>query len=918
MGPVTRTGVIDVATSDFDWERLPAEVCRALARAVSGRPRVGDATAVEILRAQVPIPDEAFLERRAVLDELLELWLPVDPVALERVYATAIEDPPAQLATSNRQRLIRLRRRNRTEKLRGAVLEALLAAGGRAGGLPGVESLRHYLVVPTTGNRPAPLFPYQQKAVGLIRDAARAGTGAPVHGLLVMPTGSGKTKTAVSWLVEDHLAHGRKVLWLTHRVELQQQAALAFVNEASVLRGRRDRLRMRLIGGGYSPATTAAADDFDVAIATIGALRLHPESAGKLLARDDVIVVVDEAHHATAPTWRRLVKAALGNGEPVIGLTATPTRMSVEEREDLSALFGGRVLARVDTRDLINTRYLAQPRIQRVETLVDAEVDLKGSDLDYLKQFGELSPRLAGQLANNMGRNRIIVDTWRRGPGGGEGFGPTIVFAVNTIHAQLLAERFQAAGVAADWLSYTRAGRSEVLEKFRAGALQVVVNVEILTEGVDLPGVQTVFLCRPTQSEVLLSQMVGRALRGPEVRGTELAYLVSFRDHWEQFTEWLDPIDVLPPEEFDPTATPAPAEPEESEQDLGVFVEIPRDLIERAAAEAERAFPAKVGEVYDSVPAGWYSFETETQNDDDEVEVRRHTVFVAQHQLGGYDQFDDAARADAASLDVDGEPLQTRFFGFTANPLPPPRQLELLGVYARENHSLPPRRPIEARKGISPRQVAEGILADDLRHSEGRARIEAAAALAPELVDAFWGGIDGYVEEVGRLLAHHEAHGLWPLDVERHGPYLRSDDRVDFEWGTHSIDLTATLAAVIGNPALFPDTLPQPTGGICWAPTPLRGAWALYEYATQRIIVTPLLDSAHTPEFVVPCLIYHELLHHQDHHLGHDCGPSGHGGDFRDRERRHPQYVEASAWLDSFEDHHIDQRHAPHDKTNAT
>ena len=64
---------------------------------------------------------------------------------------------------------------------------------------------------------------------------------------------------------------------------------------------------------------------------------------------------------------------------------------------------------------------------------------------------------------------------------------------------------------------------------------QVLINVEMLTEGYDAPRTQTIFLARPTQSEALLSQMVGRGLRGPQAGGTKRAYLVTFVDTWKQF-----------------------------------------------------------------------------------------------------------------------------------------------------------------------------------------------------------------------------------------------------------------------------------------------------------------------------------------------------------------------------------------------
>ena len=76
------------------------------------------------------------------------------------------------------------------------------------------------------------------------------------------------------------------------------------------------------------------------------------------------------------------------------------------------------------------------------------------------------------------------------------------------------------------------------IEKYRNGELQVLINVNILTEGIDLPQTKTVFLARPMVSKVLMTQMVGRALRGVKAGGTEKAYIVSFIDQWNEKIAW--------------------------------------------------------------------------------------------------------------------------------------------------------------------------------------------------------------------------------------------------------------------------------------------------------------------------------------------------------------------------------------------
>lgn len=880
------------AAPDFEWARIPAEIRRAFARALDGG-RPSDDTALRVLAERCAVPGEAFFRDAKVIETALKDWLPVDPVALGYVYAVGSADPPRGRTDNDRVRLSRLRKQNKTPKLRAALAEALLAAGGRIADVAGVDALRSYLLVPTSGPDPKPLFPFQRDVLEEVRSHTHR-DARPPHGLIVMPTGSGKTKTAVWWLMEDALSAGKKVLWITHRKELLEQSALAFVEAASLLRGRQDALRMRLVGGGFGAgrATTIAEPDYDVAVATIGSLSRNLPAVEKLLQREDVVVVVDEAHHSTARTWRRIVELAQETNDAVVGLTATPTRMVEEERRDLSGLYSGRVLARADMRELINARYLAQPLPQRVETLVPADVDITRADLDYLARFGELSPRMAMGLAKNAPRNKTIVETWLKGPGEGRTYGQTIAFAVSVAHAIVLAEAFQAVRVEADWISHTRPERHDLIEKFRRGELDVLVNVEILTEGVDLPKVETVLLCRPTQSEVLMSQMIGRAMRGPEVGGTESAYLVSFRDHWEQFTQWLDPIDLLPPEIIDPpTAPPAPPT---------VQVPLPIELIRRAAAEAVERWPAEVGQTYDTIPAAWYAFELEVELPDGEIEARRHTVFVAQHQLGGFDAMGTRALRDKGQLDTDAVALQAEFFGEVADPRPAEEHLALLARFAREHGQLPPRRAIEAREHVAPRHLAEQIIEQDLRLTERRELIAKARDAAPELVDGFWGGTERFATEVLQLAGFYEARGQWPLDIERHGPYLRGADRVDYSWGDGVRDLDQAFERVTADRDLFPVSLEPPAGGIGWAQRLSVSAWGLYEPDEEAITISPLLDSDEAPDYVLEFLVFHELLHHED--KLRDWTGLPHGGDFRQRERRFARHVEAEGWLDAWEE----------------
>ena len=115
-----------------------------------------------------------------------------------------------------------------------------------------------------------------------------------------------------------------------------------------------------------------------------------------------------------------------------------------------------------------------------------------------------------------------------------------------------LTSLFKKAGIKADFIvssvkdaitgvTISREDNERKLDDYRNGKLQVLINVNILTEGVDLPKTKTVFLARPTVSSILMTQMVGRALRGTAAGGTASAYIVSFVDHWNEHIAWVNP-----------------------------------------------------------------------------------------------------------------------------------------------------------------------------------------------------------------------------------------------------------------------------------------------------------------------------------------------------------------------------------------
>lgn len=384
--------------------------------------------------------------------------------------------------------------------------------------------------------------------------------------MIVLPTGGGKTYTAVNWLLRHAVDKGSKVLWIAHRHMLLNQAAQAFADNAfSSAMPNVGSFTYRIVSGhkDHAKASSISLQD-DVIIASKDSLRSQLERVNRWLSgQTDAFLVVDEAHHATAKTYRQLIEL-LVNSVPhlkVIGLTATPFRTLESERGLLSKIFkdgvvDGRVVRddvgiayQIGLQDLINRFILARPYIDACQTEEHFGDSLGARDIDLMRRFDRIPDKVAMQMVASRERNRLIVETYVKNR---EKYGKTILFAVNIKHAVTLQELFSAAGVKSDYVvstlkdddtgkSRTQAENDAVLERYSSGDLEVVINVNILTEGVDLPKTQSVFLTRPTSSTIMMTQMVGRALRGTKAGGTDKCYIVTFMDGWDERVAWVNP-----------------------------------------------------------------------------------------------------------------------------------------------------------------------------------------------------------------------------------------------------------------------------------------------------------------------------------------------------------------------------------------
>lgn len=316
------------------------------------------------------------------------------------------------------------------------------------------------------------LRPYQQQAIADLRQAFRSGVRAP---LLVAPTGMGKT-VIFSAITQAAAARGRRVLILVHRRELIRQAS-AKLTQSGVNHG--------IVAAGFQPS------DHSVQVASV-------QTLARRLDRhhwQPDLIVIDEAHHAIAGTWANVI--SLWPDSLLLGVTATPVR---QDGRGLGAMFD-RLILGPSTADLMAAGYLTPVKIYAPPQVADL-TGIRTRTGDYAND----------QAAAAMTRPTVTGDaiTHYQRIAAGQ---PAIAFCCNVNHATTVCDAFNAAGISAATLLGNTTDRDALVARFAAGALQVLVTVDVVSEGFDCPGAAVAILLRPTQSEGLYLQQVGRVLR---------------------------------------------------------------------------------------------------------------------------------------------------------------------------------------------------------------------------------------------------------------------------------------------------------------------------------------------------------------------------------------------------------------------
>jgi len=399
----------------------------------------------------------------------------------------------------------------------------------------------------------------QEKLLKVLRDpAARA--------IVTLPTGAGKTRVAVDslrdWLTGRWTVRpdgvGNTVLWLAHTEELCEQAYACF-KEVWQSSSNVCPLRLFRFWGHYTKDLVQHREALvnmsfcpTVLISTphrlVNLLEERIKGASEVIENLEGttgLILIDEAHRAAAPSYRTIMQAFQDSRRKpaMIGLTATPFRQEyspidphagTRELRDLfkqiiepldtlgehprAKLEADGFLARPEWTEIKTATLLVAPQIENIEHITEQDID----KIDHALKIRADNPTRRMQILEHV--VSICQDPVTH----------IIYFGPSVLDAECMAFLLRQRGIAAAFVSGgTRdVTRRKIIGDFKAGRVKVLCNCEVLTTGFDAPKVTHVIMARPTVSQVLYEQMIGRGLRGPRFGGTASCVIVDLEDKY--------------------------------------------------------------------------------------------------------------------------------------------------------------------------------------------------------------------------------------------------------------------------------------------------------------------------------------------------------------------------------------------------
>lgn len=708
------------------------------------------------------------------------------------------------------------------------------------------------------------------------------------NGLLVMPTGSGKTFTAVNWLLNSGVARGYRILWLAHRQELIDQTNNEFRNQAPALaKYGIKKLRIIPVSGIHFKMSQASRYDINICSISSVANKYGYRFIKRMLGEpglEKLIVVIDEAHHAVSPSYQKVLKriTQLNPNRILLGLTATPTRMQDYDRKRLFDMFNVTVNAEsnigdskgyiyeVTLKNLLISGFLANPVYKKIETNIAGEIEylITEDDEAFFNKFGELSEKLKDQIAKSSSRNKFIVKQYLDNK---NKYGKTIIFALNQNHCRTLYEEFKKAGVKCDYVISDKVGAQDTIREFKENKFDVLINVQILTEGSDIPDVETIFLTRQTNSDSLLMQMIGRGLRGPAVGGTKEVNIIDFHDTWDKFVFWLDPEQLV----IESIGDKTPSTEVKNNNDNEGVIEIksqytPWDIYIKLYNSMKANVISK--EFDEVLPVGWYAVLNENGED--------VNVLVYEDTLDGF-KYIEKFKDKFIKSKVNATAIISICFN-KCNIKPKESGVKLILDKLYEDGEMPIYYTFEEREVLDPKIIAAKMNKLFVKDEEKEEWLKEIFESTPLL------------KQIYKLFYIFKKTVFNSYQLKKEAEIKSEDERIEYNIIDNMYDLEDLLDEVLKeNTFLNKDNLLS----IEWSDTVVKRWLALCcrwtiedEQDIYKIYVNKLMSSPQVDREVIKYLIYHELLHKN--------GYFKHDDKFRELEWKYPNSEELDGFMD--------------------
>lgn len=699
------------------------------------------------------------------------------------------------------------------------------------------------------------LFDYQQDAVDKLHKFYLEDNGK--SGFLVMPTGSGKTRTAVYFLIKHMISAGYQVIWLSHRYMLIDQTASSFYTMAPLAKEstvKRDALQMICVSGEHSHISATLRNDDILILGVQSTIRGLEYLEHKLT--DRVVIVVDEAHHTAAPSYMEIIRQIrkIRPNAKLLGLTATPMRTNDEDHAKLMKIFENRMIYQIPMSNLIAKEILAKPTFESVQT--DYEIEPTKEDMRYFGKYQELSPSLLRRIGSAKKRNDLIVQVYKKGQ---KRYGKTLIFATDIIHAQTLNEELKAHRISSEVVYCGQSNNQGRIKRFRDGEVDVLININILTEGSDVPEIQTVFLTRPTLSDILLIQMIGRGMRGPAVGGTEELNIVDFIDKRGDFAKWLNPEYVLGGE---PITTIRPQKVVRGNIQEILWKKIFDVYSGNNSGETRFSGP----EI--TLPYGWFDLGKDLEEND--------VVLIFEDQIAGYEKLEKDVSNIASKTKVSTNQIIARYwndFSYPINDI----DLEKVIAYVRENASFPKIITFEMRDSIDPVVLARKF--SDAKVDEIKQEAKLVYDTYHENIDKVFGNLNRYISKILMFMSKSNTR------VEEMEPSKKDYDPNPIYEEEGLRKLTRQVIESMEMEEIGTDI------DITWSSKAHTSYFGVCKESNghKSIVINRMLDSKSISEEFVKYVIYHELIHY--------AGNWSHNREFMNRWHEYYDYVNLEAYM---------------------